>query len=260
MTTTHLSPTAEPVVTTGLWNRISAVVRLQFVNPVTVLVMPWAILLTIFAMNVIIWALIMANLQDGVDRADVADGFQWSGASTFIFVYMMVVAIQSINATFSLAVGFSVTRRDYYLGAAASFVVLSVIFSTGLALLAAIEEATGGWGLGGRMFTAVYFGEGTWCERYFIFFALLMFFFFFGSLTAAIYVRWKALGVTAFFVIIGFVLIGLIALFTVADGWPAVGRWFVANGWVGSYAWSLVLTAASAIGAFLLLRRATPRS
>lgn len=250
----------EPVVTSGLWNRVSAVVRLQFVNPVTVLVMPWAILMTIFLLNVIVWALIMGNLDASADRADVAEGFQWSGASTFIFVYMMVVAIQSINATFSFALGLSVTRRDYYLGAALSFVALAAIFATGLAILAAIEEATSGWGLGGRMFTAVYFGDGPWFERYFIFFTAFLFFFFFGSAVAAMYVRWKALGVTIFFVILALLLIGVGALVTIAGSWLSIGEWIVGNGWVGNYAWTLVLTAASAVAGFLLLRKATPRS
>ena len=260
MTTTHPTPTAEPVVTTGLWNRVTAVVRLQFVNPVTVLLMPTAILLAIFLANVIIWALIMAGLEEGVDRAEVAEGFQWSGASTFIFVYMMVVAIQSINATFSFALGLSVTRRDYYLGASLSFVILAAIYATGLTVLSAIEEATGGWGLGGRMFTAVYFGDGPWYERSFIFFALLLFFFFVGAAVATVYVRWKALGVTAFFVILGFALIGLVALVTLTDSWPAVGDAFVSAGWVGSYAWSLVVSAIAGVSGYLLLRRATPRS
>lgn len=247
-------------VTAGLLNRVSAVVRLQFVNPMTVLVMPWAILLTIFVANVAIWALIMAGLNESADRAKVADGFQWSGASTFIFVYMMVVAIQSINATFPFALGLSVTRRDYALGAGVSFVALAGIFATGLAILAAIEEATGGWGLGGRMFTAVYFGDGTWYERYFIFFAAMLFFFFVGSSIAAIYVRWKSLGVTVFFVALGFVLIGIGALLTVTDTWLTLGEWILGNGWVGNYAWSLVITAIAAVATYLLLRKATPRN
>ena len=247
-------------VTSGLWNRVSAVVKLQFVNPVTVLWMPWAILLTIFLANVAVWALIMAGLQEGVDRAKVAEGFQWSGASTFIFVYMMVVAVQSINATFPFAQGLSVTRRDYVIGASLSFVGLAVIFATGLAILAAIEEATGGWGLGGRMFTAIYFGDGTWYERYFIFFALLLFFFFVGSAIAAVHVRWKAIGVTLFFVALGFALIGVAAILTFANGWEAFGGWLVGNGWVGNYAWSLVITAVAAVATYLVLRKATPRS
>lgn len=255
MTTITQSP-----VTAGVANRVSAVVRLQFVNPVTVLIMPWAILFTIFIANVAIWALIMGNLDSGADRAKVAEGFQWSGASTFIFVYMMVVAIQSINATFPFALGLSATRRDYAIGAGLSFVALAAIFATGLAILAAIEEATGGWGLGGRMFTAVYFGDGSWYERYFIFFVLLLFFFFVGSAIAAVYVRWKAIGVTVFFVALAFALIGIGAVLTLTATWEQLGSWVVGNGWVGNYAWTLVLTAVAAVATYLLLRKATPKN
>ena len=249
-----------PVVTTGTLNRVMAVFRLQFVNPVTVLITPLLILLAIFAMNLAIWFLIMANLDASADRAEVAEGFQWSGASTFIFFYMMVVAVQAINATFSFALGLSVTRRDYYLGTALGFIALSALISTILAIFAAIEEATGGWGLGGRMFTAIYFGDGTWYERYFIFFALLLFFFFTGSVAAAIFVRWKGIGLTAFLVALGFAAVGLIALFTVTSAWDEVGAWFLTTGWTGSYAWSLVLTAVAAVAGYFVLRKATPRS
>jgi hypothetical protein len=250
----------KPAVTTSTANRILAVFRLQFVNPVTIIVTPLLILLAIFLMNVAIWALIMANLDSGADRADVAEGFQWSGASTFIFVYMMVVAVQAIVSTFSFALGLSVTRRDYYLGTALSFVALAALFATILAAFAAVEEATGGWGLGGRMFTAIYFGDGAWYERYFIFFALLLFFFFVGSIAAAIFVRWRAIGLTAFLVGLGFLIIGLIAILTFTETWDEMGSWFVANGWTGSYAWSLVPTVIAAITGFFVLRRATPKS
>jgi hypothetical protein len=250
----------EPVVTSGTLNRILAVFKLQFVNPATVIVTPLLILVAIFLMNVTIWWLIMANLDSTADRADVADGFQWSGAATFIFVYMMVVAVQAISSTFSFALGLSVTRRDYYLGTALSFVGFAAIFSTILAAFAAVEEATGGWGLGGRMFTAIYFGDGAWYERYFIFFALLLFFFFVGAVAAAIFVRWRAIGLTAFLVGLGFLLVGLMAIFTFTATWEEFGSFFVTNGWTGSYAWSLVPTAIAAIAGYFVLRRATPRS
>lgn len=255
-----MSTMTQPVVTATTWNRVAAVFRLHFVNPITVLIMPWGILLTIFALNLAVWALILAGLNETADRAEVIEGFQWSGASTFIFVYMTIVAVQAINGTFPFALGLSVTRRDYFLGTTLGFIALAAIFATGLAILAALEEATSGWGVGGRMFTAVYFGDGTWYERYFIFFALLLFFFFVGAAAATVYVRWKSVGLTISLVVPALLLIGLGALFTVTDSWPAVWEWFAANGWTGSYAWSLVITVAAGLAGFLILRRATPRS
>lgn len=73
---------------------------------------------------------------------------------------MMVVAIQVLNLTFPFALGYGVARRDFYLGTTLSFVMLSVGYGALLTVLGYIEEATGGWGLGGKLFTAIYFSDG----------------------------------------------------------------------------------------------------
>ena len=256
MTTTTLTA---PIASAAPRNRILSVIRLHFVNPMTILGLPWAILGFIFLANLAIWAIIVAATPVG-DEGEVGAGLGWSGAVSFIFVYMMVVSVQSISATFPFALGFSVTRREYYIGTSIVFVLLALIFSVGLSVLSAIEDATNGWGLGGRMFTANYFGDGSALDHWFIYFALLLFFLFTGSAAAAVWVRWKSIGITAYFVVIGILLIGLLALVGLTNSWVAVGEWFVAQGWVGSYAWSLVLTAVGAIVGFLILRRATPKS
>ena len=154
MTTTTLPP-IKP-----LSSRLGSVIKLHFANPWTSIVFPWIILGIIFLANLAIWGLIfMATPPEA--HGDIASGLQWSGASLFIFVYMMVVAIQSINVTFGFALGYGVTRRDYYLGTSIQLVLLAAMFTAGLTIMSVIEELTGGWGLGGQMFTAAYFGRCT---------------------------------------------------------------------------------------------------
>jgi len=239
--------------------RIVNVMKLQFANPWTTLILPWMILGIIFLANLAIWAILATNLR-GEDRADTLQGLQWSGASTFIFVYMMVVAVQAIAVTFPFALGYGVTRRDYYLGSALAFVILSAMYAVGLTILAAIEEATNGWGLGGRMFTSIYFGDGGWGSRLFIFFAAFLFFFFVGAAIATVWVRWRANGLTVFFIALAAVLIGAAALLTFSRSWNLVGEFFVAAGFLGSYAWSLIITALAGVLGFFILRRATPKN
>jgi hypothetical protein len=253
-TSTIETRTVKPLGT----NRILSVVRLQFTNPWTVIILPWLILVAILLLNMAIWWLIFANVSPG-DMAEAQEGTQYSGAISYAFVYMMVVAVQAINGYFPFALGYSVTRRNYYLGTALAFVGLSVFYSLGLSLFALIEDATNGWWVGGTMFTAVYFGENP-LQRIFIFFTILMFFFFVGSAVAAVYVRWKAIGMILFFTGLAFALVGFFALVTVTNSWDAVGAWFLANGLVGTYAWTLVLTAFAALTGYLILRRATPKS
>jgi hypothetical protein len=250
--------TETPFRPAGAVGRILNVVRLNVANPWTTIIMPWMILGIIFVANLAIWWIIYRSA--GADNvADVAEGLQYSGATTWIFVYMMVVAIQAINLTFPFALGYGVTRRDFWLGSSVTFVLLAAMYTIGMTILSVIEEATNGWGLGGRMFTSVYFGE-TWSQRMFIFFVAYLFFFFFGAAVATVYVRWKANGVTLFFVVLGAVLVAAAAVITLTENWALIGNFFVGAGLVGSFAWSLVITVISGIAGYLILRRATPKN
>ncbi len=253
MTTSTLPP-IKP-----LRSRLGSVIKLHFANPWTSISFPWIILGIIFLANLAIWTLIFMSTPPE-DHAGIAAGLQWSGASLFIFVYMMVVAIQSINITFGFALGYGVTRRDYYIGTSIQFLLLAAIFTAGLTVMSVIEELTGGWGMGGQMFTAAYFGDGPWYERAFAYFTLFAFFLFIGAAFGAVYVRWKATGITLFFVALTAILIAALFLIIATDSWPIVGNFFAGAGLLGTYAWSLVLTAIAAVSGFLLLRRATPRS
>jgi hypothetical protein len=246
------------VVPTTELQRVGRIVRLHFANPWTTIGLPWIILGSIFLVNLAIWWIIFASVTSASDRADVSDGLQYSGASFYVFVYMLVVAVQAISITFPFALGYGVTRRDYYLGTALNFVILSAIYSLGLTLLSVIEKLTNGWGMGGRMFTAVYFGDG-WPQRLYLFFVGFLFFFFIGSLFASVYVRWKANGLVALFIGLGVLVVAVVALATFTQGWGVVGAFFGQAGLVGSVSWSLVITALAAVAGFLVLRRATPR-
>ncbi len=240
-------------------DRLLSVVRLHFVNRWTAIYLPWAILGFIFLINLAVWAIIRASVPAG-DRTDALNGTGWSGASFYFFVYMMVLAVQAINTTFPFAQGYGVTRRDFYLGSCIAFGVLAVGYGVAFTVLASLEDATGGWGLGGRMFTAFYFGEGDWYQRLFLFVVAFAFFLFVGAATAAAYVRWKATGMYVFFAALTLFIVGGAALVTYSGSWPAIGRWFAEVGPYGFAAWMLVPTVVAALVGYRILRRATPRS
>jgi hypothetical protein len=242
----------------GALARITRVVKLHFANPWPILLTPLMILGFIFVVNVIIWWII-TTVAGPQDAADAVDGFQYSGSTGFIFVYMMVVAILAMSQTFAFALGFGATRRDYYLGTALTFVSLAAFYTVLFGVLGAVERATNGWGLGGRMFTPIYFGE-QWYVQVLAVFTLLLFFFFVGSISGAIYVRYKSFGVTLFWCVVALAVVGGAALLTLTGSWVAFGQFFVNAGFAGSYAWTLVPTAVAAIAGFFVLRRATPRS
>lgn len=259
MTTATLAESASSTRATPS-NRILAVFRLHFVNVSTTIAVPWMIMGFIFLVNLAIWAIIFSTVTSASDRADVEQGLSWSGASSFIFVYMAVVAIQAINLTFPFAQGYSVTRRDFFLGTSIAFVALAAFYAAGLTALSVLEDATNGWGLGGRMFTSIYFGVGPWYTRFVLYFVLLLFFFFVGAAFATVFVRWKANGMIALFATITVLLVAVGALITLTESWPAVGTWFNDSGVNGVILWTLVPTAIAGITGYFVLRRATPRN
>ncbi len=255
LTASQTLPQAAPPVGRRLIN----VVRLNLANPWNPIVWPWIILGVIFIGNYTVWLLIFSATPASA-HPEITEGMGYSGASSFFFVYMLIVAVQTMNSTFPFALGYGVTRRDFFIGSALTFTMLSAAYAIALAVLAEIEIVTNGWGLGGRMFTPVYFGDGSFVERVWVFFCVFMFFFFIGAALASVYVRWKATGMTIFFIVFGFLLIGAGALIVLTDAWASIGSFFAAAGFVGSYTASLAIAAVAGIAGYLILQRATPRN
>ncbi|MFP3464523.1 hypothetical protein [Leifsonia sp. SIMBA_070] len=259
MTTAHHvpAPSLRPAPAGG--QRIWRVVRLNMVNKWTVIWVPAMIMGFITLVNWLVWWIIWASTS-GTDRADAMEGTQWSGGGFYIFVYMLVVAIQVVSATFPFALGYSVTRRDFSLGAGLTFLLLAAGYAIGFTLLSAVEEWTNGWGLGGHLFTSVYFaGENVW-GRLFIVFSAMLFFFAVGAFSAGLFMRWRVNGILAAGAVLALLIVGAIAVITFTQSWPAVGDWFVASGPIGVSAWLLLPTVLAAVAGYAVLGRATPRS
>ncbi|MEP6842182.1 MAG: ABC transporter permease [Pseudolysinimonas sp.] len=260
VTTTNAA--AKPAARSGgtPFGRILKIVRLHLGNPYTTIVLPWIILGIIFLVNVAIWALVaLAVGTSGNDARDVSKGFSYSGSSFYIAGYMVVVAVQAISITFPFALSYGATRRNYWLGTSLTFVLLSAMYAIGFTILGAIEQATNGWGLGGHMFTPVYFGD-TWWERLLVLFFGLLFFFFVGSSLAAVWVRWKATGMVVFFAALAALLLAAVAALTLTASWVGFGTALGAAGPLGIASSLLIPAAIGAVVGYFILRRATPRS
>lgn len=252
---TAAAPTARPALPAA--TRIWRIVKLQLTNRWNIIALPWIILGVILVLNLVLDFIITTSARASGSSDDVNYN---SSSMAFIFVYMLVVAIQAINLTFPFALGYGVTRRDYYLGSALTWLILSASLTAGFTLLSYIEEWTGGWGLDAQFFRMQYVVEGSLGQRLFVIFVLFLFFFFVGTISAAIYVRWKVNGLLAAGLIVALLVVGSVALATVTQSWPAVGAWFVASGVVGVVAWTLVPSVLAAVTGYFILRRATPKS
>ena len=245
--------------TTSPVARVWRIVKLLTANPWTVVWMPLIIMGAIFALTWAIWWLLFQNL-DVQQSADAADGIQYNGASSYIFVYMLVVAVQAVNLAFPLALGYGSTRRSFSLGLSLGFLLLSAAYAVVMTVGAWLEELTHGWGLNGSFFRTFYFvAEGGWLVQWWVYFCWFVFFFFTGTIFAAMYVRWKAIGLIVSFGALALLVLGSIALLTYTDGW--LGFWGTLGdlGTVGVASVLLIPAVLAAGIGHLVLSRATPR-
>jgi hypothetical protein len=240
--------------------RIFAVVKLHFVNRFQILYLPLIVLLAIFVLNLAIWYVIIASTGGSSSTNASTNHLGYSGAVSYIYVYGIVIAVQAISRTFPFSLGFGVTRRDFYLGSAAAFVLLSFGFAVILTIMSVLEIATNGWGVGGRMFAPLFFTNSFWLLRFVMYFCAFLFLLFIGTAGATFYVRWRATGLTVFFGIIAVLILAAIAGFTLFHQWPAVGSWIDSSGPVGLTLWLLVPSAVCGIAGYFVLRRATPKN
>lgn len=234
-----------------IWN----VTRLQFTNKWQTIGVPWLVMAVIFLFNVVIWWLVRT-----IPQPDDATNTVYNGASFFLFVYMLVIAIQAMSRTFPFALGFSVTRRDYYLGTSLAFVIFSVGYGMAMTLLSYIELWSQGWGVGLTVFQTALFDVASLWQRLFVNVAGFIVFFFIGMVCGTVYVRWRANGLVTLGVTVALLVIGSIALATLTESWGRVGEWFVNSGVVGVTTWLMVFSVLFAIAGYFILRRATPQN
>src|SRR5580692_8523629 len=94
-----LAPDAAPPRPRTALTRVLNVVHLQLGNSWTTIGLPWLILGFIFLVNLAIWLIIAATTSPH-DAGKAREGLTYSGSSFYIFIYMMVLAIQAFSITF----------------------------------------------------------------------------------------------------------------------------------------------------------------
>jgi len=259
MSAVDLTATPGRRTTTTAASRVWRVTRLLTANPWTTVWLPLIIMSIIFVLTLGIWWLVSASI-DPSTAGESTDGVRYNGASSYIFVYMLVVAVQSVNLVFPLALGYGSTRRAFTLGAGLAFVLLSLGYSVVMTLGAWLEQLTGGWGIGGIFFSTVMFDtDAGWIAQWWIYLCWFVFFFFTGMGFASVFVRWKATGLVSAFAVLALLLLGAIALVTLTDNWPWVWEVLSDAGTLGIASALLVPAVVAAAIGHLVLRRATPR-
>ncbi len=145
-------------------NRTSRVVRLHLASRRGVLIplafsSAAAVLITLGTGLVARWA----SGSPG-DLADMYQGMQWSGAIWAVLGPITAMAGVAMTQSLDLALGLSLTRREYARGTATVLVSLAAATAGAITLLKALEQATLGWGLRVRMFDVVWVNTGAWWQ------------------------------------------------------------------------------------------------
>lgn len=257
MTAVATAPVAESVSRVRP-NEIWRIVRLHAVNPSVFFGVPWIILGSAWAVTMVI-ALIIRGAAGPGATADMTEGMGYSWAVLSPQWYLVVVGVQAIAYTFSFALGFGATRRDFWLGTGLMFLLVSVEMSIAIATLVQVELATNGWGIGAAMFSSLWYGQEGWLVDFYTTFALQMLVLFIGAGATTVYMRWRARGMLIAALGAVVLLLGAIAIATFTDSWPSIFMWFGGIGIVGTFTVVLGLAAVCAVAGFLVIRRATPR-
>ncbi|WP_454299254.1 hypothetical protein [Salana multivorans] len=230
-------------------NRTLNVVRMQLVNRQTFV---WIPILVLSGAFVLTYAIYLMIRQAGGEGPLVGGGAQaplW---------YFLVIGVQSLTLTFPFSQAMSVTRREFYLGTLLTAFCGALLISTVFVLIALLEDATDGLGVGG-VFARV---GGLWDEGVLVTFGfyvmIAMLAFVVGFLAATIFKRYGTFWLVAGLLALAALLVAAIWIITATESWGAVWEWLVTQGWGGLVGWGALLTAVLAGLAYIPLRRAVP--
>lgn len=243
------APAPRPFLTRAL-----AVVRLLVANPWISVLVPMGILSFIFALNYVLFRILSSQAAE--------DG-EWSattGGISFVYIYVLILAVTSVNQSFPLALGLGATRREFSVGTAIYFGAASIIIAAAIATAAEIEIATDGWGIPFQFFSLAGVGIDSWGALFAFSLLMLALAVSIGFVTAVVYVRWKARGMYVYWIAVTVLLLGVLAYLVSLDDWGVIGRFIVEAQALGLALWSLVITIPAALIGYALLRRAVPPS
>ncbi|WP_051192067.1 hypothetical protein [Microbacterium luticocti] len=226
-------------------NRILNVVRMQLVNRMTFIWIPLVILVGVFVLSVLIWAMIPYG------------GPKFSGGSQALMWYLFAVGLQSLTLTFPFSQAMSVTRREFFFGTFLTAALCAASLAVLCTLGGLVEAATHGWGLNGWLFHIDWMWSAGPAGAALIVFAVALLMFTIGFWSATVYKRFGGLGLAIVLVGIGLVLIGALWIIGRLNAWAAVFAW-LAGGLLPLSLCLLGLVVVLGATTFAMLRRLTP--
>ena len=221
------------------------VARYHLVDRLTYVAVPWGILAFSFLINLAI-----------AELAPSPPGGIYSGGVVTIYVFLLICGVLSMTRELPFGLMLGVSRRGYYLGTALLVLALGIVYGLALAVLQAVERASGGWGLSLHYFQVPWILDGPWYQTWLTSFVLLVLFFAYGMWYGLVYRRWSLVGLLMFAAAQMLAALAVVAVLTLTHDWTAFGHFFTtvrAPALTGVLA---VLAIALGLGGFGTIRRA----
>lgn len=197
------------------WNILIKVARLQLVDRTSLTVLPWGLLAIAFTVSLTV----IGSLPGHHGQIPV-------GGLVAIYLAFFALGVLSVTHSLPFALALGVSRRSYYAGTALLALGLAAIYGLLLAVLAVIEGASSGWGVGLHFFRVAYILPGPWYLTWLTSFIVLGLMFIYGMWVALVYRRWNVLGLLAFAGAQATVVVAGVIAASRAGAWPAIGRFF----------------------------------
>ena len=216
-----------------------------------ILGVPWMVGALSFAINWAVWRIVDIRSLEG------EDGF--TGGVLALYITVLIVFVQAVTQLMPFAMGISLSRRSYFLGTCLVGVGMALGFGAVLAVLDAVESASGGWGVGLQFWTPPPVDVDGFLPQVAVSGAPMLALIAAGVGMGVVTKRWGPNGVWG--LIIGSIVVlgGAAVLVTWMRAWTDLGRWLTDQS-VMTLAVGVPLALATALGllAFAGIRRVVP--
>lgn len=227
-------------------NRIANVLMLHVKGWGYWFLAPWSVVLSSLVVNLIIAVLIGGKTAI------------YTGGLSSIYIYMIVLGSITVKETFPFALGFSVRRRDYYLGTLVMAAATSAVSAFLIWLLAIIENnLIPAWGVNLHFFHLPYLNDGPLAGQFWIYFVVMLCMFWLGFAPASVFQRFRSIGLYGLtaVVLLPATVVGYAA--TRWNWWGTIFGWFAHQSAFELASWTVPIIAICALGSYACLRRAT---
>lgn len=224
-------------------NRIAGVINIHLVAK-WLLALGWLIVLPSFILH---WAIAaMVNHDQTI----------YVGGVSPVYITAFITGITSTIQTFPFALGFSATRRDYFLGTVGTYTLASALSATILVIMALIEKQLSEWGEHLYFFNLPWLNDGTVLQQVFAIFVILSLFYFGGLMIGALYLRFGARGLFLFLGAVLLMVSAAVWITTINYWWIPMWNWLMRQSAAQVAWWLIPMILIQALAAYTMLRRA----